>query len=430
MGKGIAMNNILKPNGNAKHIHKINTVKVLNVIRNCNRISRADVARTTGLSAPTVSRIVEDLIDADLVQETGEGDSQGGRRPTLLQFAGALNRIIGIDLGTTNIYGVLCDLNAKILVEKSRPTCVAKGFRSIIRRTSELIEELEASSGPRSRPVLGVGLAVAGLIDRERNVVEFSPDFHWENVDVQRELARRHSIPIVFDNVTRVMALGEICFGVGKRFRNFVCVNVGYGIGGGIVIDGEPVFGPRGIAGEIGHMTLDRNSGRLCDCGNFGCLEALASGNAIAKEARARLQAGEDSVLRTMCGDAIDGVTAEMVANAAKKGDPMALDIFHRAAEYLGIGIAALINLLDPEAVVIGGGVAQAGDLLFDIVRKTVSLRALSKIADDAAILPASFGMKAAAMGAVALVLNKVINLENVATPVSRKKKVRRAVVA
>ncbi len=424
------MKDILKPNGNAKHIHKINTVKVLSIIRYCDRISRADVARTTGLSAPTVSRIVEDLIGADLVQETGEGDSQGGRRPTLLQFAGEHNRIIGIDLGTTNIYGVLCDLNAKILVEKSRPTCVAKGFRSIMRRTSEMIKELEDFSEQRSRPVLGAGLAVAGLINRERNAVDFSPDFHWENADVQGELSRRHSIPIVFDNVTRVMALGELCFGVGRQFKNFICVNVGYGIGGGIVLNGEPVYGPRGIAGEIGHFTLDKDSRRLCDCGNFGCLEALASGNAIAKAARARLQAGAESVLRKMCGNAIEGVTAEMVADAAKKKDLVAWDVFSQAAEYLGIGIAALINLLDPDAVIIGGGVAQAGDLLFDIVRKTVSLRALNKIADNAVILPASFGMKAAAMGAVALVLNKVINLENMDIPKSRKARIRGAVVA
>ncbi|MHB8094579.1 MAG: ROK family protein [Candidatus Aminicenantales bacterium] len=168
----------------------------------------------------------------------------------------------------------------------------------------------------------------------------------------------------------------------------------------------------------------------MCDCGNFGCLEALASGNAIAKAARARLQAGAESVLRKMCGNAIEGVTAEMVADAAKKKDPVAWDVFSQAAEYLGIGIAALINLLDPDAVIIGGGVAQAGDLLFDIVRKTVSLRALNKIADNAVILPASFGMKAAAMGAVALVLNKVINLENMDIPKSRKARIRGAVVA
>jgi glucokinase-like ROK family protein len=400
------------PNGTAKYINKLNKVKVLNLIRNSDRISRADIAKMTKLSAPTVSRIVESLMDVGLVNETGPGDSTGGRRPTLLEFSADNNFIIGIDLGTTNIYGVLSNLEAKIIAEKSRPTLVQEGFQGVMQRTAEVIEELKSQLGDKADRIFGVGMAVAGLINRDRNIVEFSPDFHWHNVDVVGELSRRHKMPIVFDNVTRVMALGEYCYGIGKQFKNFVCVNVGYGIGAGIIMNGEPLYGPKGMAGEFGHITLERESGVQCECGNFGCLEALASGNALAKAARSKIQAGAKSSLEDMCGNDLGNITAKMVADAAKQGDAVAWDVFNRSAEFLGIGIAGLINLLSPEAIVIGGGVAQSGDILFDMVRKTVNSRALNKISREVAILPATFGMRAAVMGAVSLILDKVLSLE------------------
>jgi glucokinase-like ROK family protein len=400
------------PNGTAKYINKLNKVKVLNLIRNSDRISRADIAKMTKLSAPTVSRIVESLMDVGLVNETGPGDSTGGRRPTLLKFSADNNFIIGIDLGTTNIYGVLSNLEAKIIAEKSCPTRVQDGFQSIMARTSEVIEELKGQLGDKAGRIFGVGMAVAGLINRDRNIVEFSPDFHWHNVDVVGELSRWHNMPIVFDNVTRVMALGEYCYGIGKQFKNFVCVNVGYGIGAGIIMNGEPLYGPKGMAGEFGHITLEKDSRVQCECGNFGCLEALASGNALTKAARSKIQAGAKSSLEDMCGNDLGNITAKMVADAAKQGDAVAWDVFNRSAEFLGIGIAGLINLLSPEAIVIGGGVAQSGDILFDMVRKTVNSRALNKISREVAILPATFGMRAAVMGAVSLILNKVLNLE------------------
>ncbi|MCX6375259.1 MAG: ROK family transcriptional regulator, partial [Armatimonadetes bacterium] len=373
----------------------------------------ADISRESGLSAPTVSRIVENLIGEGLVREIGEGESHGGRRPTLLKFSAADNGIIGIDLGTTNIYGVLTDFNANIIAEIRRPTRVEEGFQKVMERTSEVIDTLRDSPENRTRKIHGIGMAVAGLINRRRNIVEFSPDFHWHNVDVVGALAGKHDIPVIFDNVTRVMALGEKWYGIGKECRNFICVNVGYGIGAGIVVDGQLLYGPSGMAGEFGHITLAKDSAIQCACGNFGCLEALASGSAIAKAARMKLQSGVKSLLLDLCGNDIENVTAEMVAAAAKQGDAVAWDVFNGAAEYLGIGIACLINLLNPEAVAIGGGVAQAGDILFDMVRKTVNGRALKNISRDVAIMPATHGMKAAVMGAVSLILSDVLSLNN-----------------
>jgi glucokinase-like ROK family protein len=399
--------------GGASYINRLNKIKVLNISRTTENLSRADIAKISGLSAPTVSRIIEDLLAEGLVREIGEGVSQGGRRPTLLKFSDHMNFIIGIDLGTTNIYGVLSDFDAKIIAEVRRPTCVEEGFSNVMRRTADVITSLINEPSVKDKRIYGIGMAVAGLINRKRNIVEFSPDFHWHNVDVVEALSQFHKYRIFFDNVTRVMAMGERWFGLGKKYKNLICVNVGYGIGAGIIIDGKPLCGPLGMAGEFGHITLDKDSLVQCDCGNFGCLEALASGNAIAKSAIKRLREGERSLLLELCDGDISKVTAEMVANAAKQGDVLSWTVFERAMEYLGIGIAGLVNLFSPEAVVIGGGVAQAGEILFEKVRKTVNARSLSMISSNVMIRPATFGVKTAVMGAVSLVLSEVINLNH-----------------
>jgi len=401
------------PLGGARYINRLNKIKVLSLIRTTERLSRADIAKISGLSAPTVSRIIEDLLAEGLVREIGEGISQGGRRPTLLKFSDNKNFIIGLDLGTTNIYGVLSDFDAKIIAEIRTPTGIEEGFARVMRRTSDVIGELIDEPSVKGKRIYGIGMAVAGLINRKRNIVEFSPDFHWHNVDVVEALSRVHHYPIIFDNVTRVMAMGERWFSLGKKYKNLICVNVGYGMGAGIIIDGKPLCGPLGMAGEFGHITLDKDSLVQCDCGNFGCLEALASGNAIAKSAIKRLREGERSLLLELCDGDISKVTAEMVANAAKQGDVLSWTVFERAMEYLGIGIAGLVNLFSPEAVVIGGGVAQAGDILFEKVRKTVNARSLNMITSNMLIKPATFGLKTAVMGAVSLVLSEVISLNH-----------------
>jgi len=398
--------------GNAKLISELNKVKITNLVRDDHGISRADLAKRSGLSAPTISRIVDGLIREGLVTEIGAGVSRGGRKPTLLRFSGVDSFIIGIDLGTTNIHGFLTDLDAKVLAEIKTPTRVDGGFDRVMERTSEVISELRSHLGDRKGRVCGIGLAIAGLINRDREIVEFSPDFHWHGVDVRAALSRTHrDIPIIFDNVTRVMALGEIWYGAGRDYQDFIMINIGYGIGGGVIIRGTPLYGSQGMAGEFGHMTFEKDSDAQCECGNFGCLEALASGNAIAKAARKELERGAESDLRTACGGDLSRLTAEMVAHSAKRGDAVAWKVFDRAAEYIGLGIAGLINLYNPQAVFIGGGVAQAGDILFDRVRRTVQARALNKISGNVSILPATFGLKSAVMGAVSLILSSVVNL-------------------
>jgi predicted NBD/HSP70 family sugar kinase len=203
-----------------------------------------------------------------------------------------------------------------------------------------------------------------------------------------------------------------MCFGKGQKRQNFICINVGYGIGSGIIVNGKLLTGSDGFAGEFGHITMDKDSDIQCSCKKYGCLEALASGKAIALTAQSRLARGQDSILKDMSGGDYSKVTAKMVADAAKEGDEMALNVFTRAMEYIGLGISNLIGIFNPDLIVIGGGVSFAGDIFFDNIRDVVQKNLMRPTARQIHILPVAFGTNAAIMGAFSLILSKVLNFE------------------
>jgi glucokinase-like ROK family protein len=401
------------PKGSPQYINKLNKIRILNIIRERGHISRADISKHSGISAPSVTRIVDGLIhDEGLVQEIGIGKSSGGRRPTLVEFSGQDNFVIGVDLGSTHINGVLANLNAKTINEIRFDTHTEEGFESITDRVSDIINGLVQHPKVRGKKVLGVGIAVPGLVNKSDNIIELSPDLHWEYVDLLKNLHEKCELPIKLDNVTRVMALGELWYGVGREVKYFCVVNLGYGIGAGIVIDGKPLYGPYGMAGEFGHMTMDKDSEIKCECGNYGCLEALASGHAIAARAIAEIPKNNNSLLRESVNGDLTKIDAKLVAEAAKSGDPLSQKIFDEAVDYLGSAIASMINLVSPQMVLIGGGVAQAEDLIFNRIRKITSERTIQTRTRNVVIQPATFGENAATKGAVALILSEVLNLK------------------
>jgi predicted NBD/HSP70 family sugar kinase len=208
------------------------------------------------------------------------------------------------------------------------------------------------------------------------------------------------------------MALGGSSYGVGQKLQNFICVNVGYGIGAGIIVDGKLLMGADGFAGEFGHITVETDNDIQCSCKKYGCLEALASGKAIALTARSRLARGQASLLDELCKGELGKVTAKMVADAARNVDELAGNVFYRAMEYIGIGISSLANIFNPELITIGGGVSQAGDIFFDNIRKSVDKNTMQPTSRKVEILPVAFGENAALMGAFALILNRVLKLD------------------
>ena len=395
------------------YLNKLNKTEVLRLIRVSGEVSRAEIVKKTKLSAPTVTRIVESLIDSNLVRMVGDGDSTGGRPPKLIRFDGSNNFVIGIDLGSTSIRAVISDLDGKFLTEIETPTDLKGGFEKISLQVVGLINKLIERSKLLEDEIRGVGLAVAGLINIETGIIEYSPMFKWKKVNLRDELKKYLKMAVFYDNVSRVTALGELLYGVGKKHKNFICVNVGFGIGAGIIINGEPFFGNRGFTGEFGHIIVDHNSLHTDADGIRGCIEALSSGYGIAEIAKGEINAGKESSMVSSVQGNLEKITAEIVINAAKEKDKLALKIVDEAMTYLGIGVDSLIKLFNPELIVFSGGIAKSGKLFFGKLEKHISENKLREIDYIVKIVPSSFDEDATLIGAFSLVTSKILQFNS-----------------
>lgn len=396
----------------ASKMNLSNKKKIIRLIRQYKKISRSDLSKITGLTAPSITRIVGELIEQDqLAQYIGIGNSSGGRPPMMVRFNADNNFIIGIDLGATNIRGVLTDLDGNFLSEIQAPTEIGKGFEHIIKNTVTIIEKLQNRRGIDKSKIKGIGIGVAGLIHRDTQRISFSPDFGWEEVDFKKELEKYLTIPFYFDNSTRLMALGEQVLGESKNLKNFAVINLGYGIAAGLVIEGILTKGNSGFSGEFGHITIDRNSSIQCKCGKYGCLEALASGNRIAAMGSELIQQNPTGILAKLADYNPTNVDAKMVAEAVNAGDPEALKIFQDITEYICIAIGDLVNLLNPESVFVGGGISLSGDFLYEMINNKKN-KYLLKPNQNITIKPSSFAEHATSIGAVSLVLERILNFK------------------
>ncbi|MFQ6136876.1 MAG: ROK family protein [Candidatus Hydrothermarchaeales archaeon] len=310
--------------------------------------------------------------------------------------------LVGLDIGGTNIRGVLLTSNGEV-VEKVEESVEGITAEAITEQLILLIQRLIGDTGQKD--IRGIGLGVAGLMDFERGVMLFSPHLPLKNVALREIIRRQFELPTFMDNDANAAALGEKYYGAGKEASNFVYLGIGTGIGSGIVIDGGVYRGNIGSAAEFGHTIIDVNGPR-CECGNKGCFEALASGPAIAKMAQER--AVKDSLLMGMAGGNVKNITAPLVTEAARRGDALSRDVFTEVGGILGIGLANIINILDPELIIIGGGVAEAGELILGPARKTVSELALVHQARDVKIVLAELGVMAGAIGAATLAMEEL----------------------
>lgn len=313
--------------------------------------------------------------------------------------------VVGIDLGGTRFRVALFDLAGKIVRRQSWLTEPASGPMRVIERLASATREVCTPEGLAR--IAGVGLGSPGPLDPWSGIILETPNMPgWDHIPLASLMSQYLGVPAYIGNDANLAALGEFFGGAGKGLRNLVYFTVSTGIGSGIIINGRLLLGAHGLAGELGHTTI-LPDGPLCGCGNFGCLEALASGTAIGRDARARLAAGEVSELRELVGDQIDKVDAQAVAGAALSGDPLSLSVFGSAARYLGIGVVNALHAFDPEILVIGGGVSRAGDLLFGPVRKVINERAMAPYRNTP-VVPAALGDDAGLVGAAVLVLTEL----------------------
>ncbi len=385
--------------GDIQLVRQMNRAAILKLIRERGPISRTALARLSRLTAATAFSIVDELIGLGLVREKGIGASQGGRRPMLFEFNPDAFAAVGIDLRANQMIAMVTDLDAHPLAKVVHPYRGGIDGPEAARLISEAAQKAIHISGVPLGKLVGLGVSVPGLIDIDGGVVVKAVNLGWEEVSLRKLLNERLDLPLHIIGNADALALGETHFGAGRGVENLICINVGTGVGSGIVIGGQLYRGPDGTAGEIGHMTVDED-GPQCRCGNYGCLERLAAGPAIAERAIKGLKQGAISSIRELVKDKLEEVTAQVVAEAANSGDGFARSILAETGRYLGVGIASVINLLNPEMVIVGGGVSQAGELLFEPLRQAVQRRALEVPAQRVRIVPAALGMEASAIGA------------------------------
>lgn len=396
----------------ASYINRLNKIEVLKLIRESEQLSRADIVKRLGLSAPTVTRIVDCLIKDKLVIMTGEGDSTGGRPPKLLRFDGTHDFVIGIDLGSTTIRASVSDLEGNFITEIEMPTCLDGGFEKVCSQLLQVIRKLILRSKLDERQILGVGLAIPGLVNSDTGIIAYSPVFNWKNVNLKDELSNHIAIPIFYDNVALVTALGELVHGVGKEHKNFICVNAGYAIGAGIIINGLPFYGNHGYAGEFGHLIVDSKSSYVGKGGLRGSLESLASGYGIAENAKRSIDSHKNSKILSKVNGNIEEITAKIVIDCAKEGDKLANEVLDKAMECWGIGLDALIKLFDPEAIVMSGGLIKSGEIFFDKLKESILINEFKQLKNEVKLLPSCFGEDATLTGALSLVISKVLQFE------------------
>jgi len=308
--------------------------------------------------------------------------------------------VLAVDLGGTKINAAVVSSEGQVIAREYRPTMADEGARSVIRRLQFMIDHLLSLPNMGSSQPDSISIGAAGAIDSENGVVTFSPNLPgWHNIPLRDMIREKSGVDTFLINDASAAVLGEHQFGAGKGINNLVMLTVGTGIGGGIIINGKLYTGPSGSAGEIGHMTIDLN-GPKCPCGNVGCLEKMVSGSAIAREAIRRLSQGEQSVLVEMADGNIASITSENVGSAARNGDKLAKEVVSQAAVYLGIGLVNLVNIFNPEMIVIGGGLAKMGDLLLEPARQIVRERAFPVSARLVRIVTTELGDDAGLLGA------------------------------
>ncbi len=312
---------------------------------------------------------------------------------------------IGVDLGGTDIKVAVVDCEGIVLYSDCISTEAHRGYGHTINNIIKAIKNILQKNNLDISQIGGIGVGCPGLVNPETGVVKFLPNIPgWINIELTDIIEKELGLKAGIDNDVRCAALGEYRFGAGKGYSNIVCITVGTGIGSGIIINGQLVKGANFSAGEIGHMILQDTGGKFCGCGNTGCFETLASGPSIVEMAENYIMGGKSSKFRELAGD--DPITPEIVARAAGFGDEVAKAIFRQAGYWIGIALTNVVNLLDPEIIIIGGGIAKSGNLLLDPVRKTVQQRALKTATENLQIVEAQLGNDAGVIGASLLVCN------------------------
>ncbi|MBU8732126.1 ROK family protein [Cytobacillus oceanisediminis] len=373
-----------------------NKSRVLQTIIDQSPISRADISQHLGLTKGTVSSLVNELIEEQICSETGPGKSSGGRRPVMLLFNEQAGYAIGIDLGVNYILGVMTDLSGNIVSEHLKHMNSMR-YEETILVIKEVIQSLLDTTAESPYGVIGIGIGVPGIVNKEGSNILLAPNLGWTDIHLKAEIETEFHLPVIIDNEANAGAYGEKRFGAGKNFENLIYVSAGIGIGVGFILQNSLYRGAEGFSGEMGHMVIDID-GIECRCGSKGCWELYASEQALLNQAK-----NIESYLKR------DDLNLESLVEMAEE-DEEVKDLFHQIGRCLGIGINNIINTFNPEQIIIGNRLAIAKELLLDSIMEVVNTHSLRFNQENVNITFADLSIYSTAFGASAYATENFLN--------------------
>jgi len=390
--------------GNSKFLKAYNETGILDLIRIKQAVSRADLSKETGLSPTAIGVIVSSLIEKGYIHEIGTGESRGGRKPVLLELKPDSCYSVGLDIEVDSIQYVLMDITGRLAAEGSVRIDDNSAEAAVMASEACIRELLDKHSIGMER-MLGIGISVPGMVDSVSHRVVLAPNLGWEDEDPAAMLSERIGLPVYTENEAMASAICENWIGSCQTAGNFVCVNIKSGIGAGIFTGGRPYRGTGGSAGEVGHIVVNENGPR-CGCGNYGCLETMASTASIVEKARRMVRQGVVSSLNDI--ENVDEISLGDIVAAARAGDAAAINVLEEAARYLGIALANLVNTLNPSRIVLGKDFTIYGDLVLDKLRNIIDCKALRRAASSVELVISDIGERASVLGAAIIPLKKL----------------------
>lgn len=394
--------------GDQGDLRQGNLAAILNHLRQDDSITRTTLAQLTGLNRATITRLVRELIASELVLENGLQASATGRPAIPLTLNPEAGYIIGAEIGFDSITAIVTNFEPAIVWRQQVDVTPQESLEEIIERASAIFGMARDYARQQSPRLFGLGLGLPGLVDTHSGTLLYAPNLHWSDVPIRKIFEDRLGIPVFVDNVASASALGESYLGAAQDYNNVLYLSTQGGLGGRFVINGNILRGAGGFAGEVGHMTVS-TTGRRCNCGRIGCWETLASQVSVLQRVRENLEAGASSQLRDMTSGDPAKITIPLIVEAARSGDSVASTALRDTGHWLGVGLANLINALNPDLVVIGGILSLAHDFLFPEIESVIAREPLRWLRESCKIVLAEHKADAVLMGGVATVYRDVI---------------------
>ncbi|MBE0683043.1 MAG: ROK family transcriptional regulator [Anaerolineales bacterium] len=392
-------------------VREHNLSSVLRLIHTQSPISRAKLAVITGLNKSTVSSLVDELLSRKLVHETGSNSGGAGRPATLLEMNPQAGLIIGVELGVDFVSVAVTDFLGNILWRRREDANPNEDQDKMINQTLRIVKEAMTAGKQKNTRFIGLGLATPGTVDLKEGVLIFAPNLHWRNVPFGKIFTEHTKLRVFVENDANAAAIAEHLFGTARHCQDFLFVFAGVGIGGGLFLNGRLYRGKNGYAGEIGHSPIMAEpSQTVCHCGNRGCWETYANQYSIIQRVQARLEVKRTSIIPKLIAEQNSPITIAIIKQAADAGDREAIDSFTEAGHAMGQGFAGLINIFNPEKIILGGPLSIAGEYLLPGIKETVARHSLPEIDQQAEVLLSPFGADASLIGAIAIVVDDVLS--------------------